>query len=98
MHGFASQLVVGVEQGFLQQPSDVTAADLIDDSAPVTRAFHQSGEPQLRQMLAGNRRTAPSRRGQGGDVDAAVTDRPQQSDPGRVRQQGERRHRGRHLL
>jgi hypothetical protein len=48
-----------MEQRLLQQPADVAAADPIDHPAAVPHAFDQAGEPQLRQVLAGDGGAAP---------------------------------------
>ena len=43
VNGLAGHLVIGVEQGFLQEPADVAAADPIHDSASVSLTLDHPG-------------------------------------------------------
>ena len=54
VHGLAADLVVGVEQGLSEQIAYVSAAEAVDDSAPVALAFDEAGEAKLGQVLAGH--------------------------------------------
>jgi hypothetical protein len=64
--------MVGVEQRFGQQRSNVPAAQSIHHSLPAPVAFYQASEPQLRQMLASHRRATASDRGKAGHVQLAI--------------------------
>ncbi len=69
---FPGDLMIGVKHPLAQQVPYMSAAQLVQDSATVAGAFHQTGKPQLRQVLTGHRRSAPGRRGQAGHIQAVV--------------------------
>lgn len=89
--------MVGVEEAFGQQGAYVTTSESVDNALPATLTLDETGQPQLRQMLAGHCRTASCDRCQAGDVQFCVPQRPEHSHPGRVGKQREGRDRRRDL-
>lgn len=68
----AADLMIGMEQPFGEQRTDVPASEPVHDPLPVALPLDQPGEPQLRQVLAGNSRPASGDRGEARDVELAV--------------------------
>jgi len=67
----------------------VSAAEAIDNSSSVSSALDQAGEAELGEMLASYGWAASGDLSQRGDVGVAVSECPQQPDPGGVGQERE---------
>jgi hypothetical protein len=67
----------------------VSAAEAIDDSSSISFTLDQAGEAEFGEMLASYGWAAPGDLGQRGDVGVAVSECPQQPDPGGVGQERE---------
>jgi len=67
----------------------VSPAEAIDDASSISFALDEAGEAELGEMLASYGWAAPGDLGQRGDVGVAVSECPQQADPGGVGQERE---------
>ena len=85
----AADLVVGVEEGLGEQGAHVGAAEPVNDALAVALSFDQSGEAQFGQVLAGDRGPAGRDRGEGGDVEFGIAQRPQHPHAGGIGEQRE---------
>ena len=54
----SGDVVIGVEERLGEQGAHMAAAESVYDSLSVTLSFHESGESQFRQVLAGDGRAA----------------------------------------
>lgn len=68
MDRFSADLMISMKHRLPQQVPNMPTPQPIKDSAAGASALDQSGQPQLRQMLTGYRRTAPSRSRQAGYI------------------------------
>lgn len=71
-----TDVMVGMKQGFGEQCAHVTATQPIHD--PLTLAFtlDEPGEPQFRQVLTGDSRSAAGDRRQARNIKLGVPQRP----------------------
>jgi hypothetical protein len=93
----AADLMIGVEKCFDQQGSHVTTSKAVEHTPPVAIGFDETGQPELRQVLAGDGRPAIGDTSQGGHVQLVLTQRPEHPYPRRLGEEGERHDGGVHL-
>lgn len=82
--------MIGVEEAFGEQRVHVAAAQPVEDASTVSAGVYETGQAQLRQVLAGYALATARGCGQRGYILFPVAHRPQHPDPGRFAQQRER--------
>ena len=90
--------VLGLEERLDREASDVLVVDEVEDPVPVTAGPDDPGEAQLRQVLRHRGWVGVDVLGQLVDAVLAVQQRPQDPQPGLVRQQLQHTDRGGDLL
>ena len=77
----AADVVISLEECLSDQSSDVGAPSGVEHAAAVASSGDQPGEAQLGEVLARGGSRDSSEAGQGGDVQLAVCQRPQDAQP-----------------
>ena len=72
VEGVAIHLMIGLKEGFSDQTSDVGPASGVKDSTAIAPSDNQSGQPQLREVLAGRSRRDSGQRCKRANIELVV--------------------------